>query len=187
MGKNRTSNQPNSQPTGPEPSGPSEQQVEQARAEQSESETKSPTEAPKEVKFVSIPDDVPVQTAVIEDAPDVVEASHGLSNEEFYRLHAAATQENDKADFMKRLITARQAPAPVLNLEKPQMSERVMEQTNAELAAGAALVEKHAAQQANRAPHPVDKGEGNTVSVFRPADYIPDQKKGQGNVVARTL
>lgn len=168
--------------------------AEQAPAEQSGSAdpTPAPPENPVNDTPISFAEPETQQTALIEDDNSPVEkaeASHGLTDEQFYKLHQEAVAENEKADFRARILAARNAkpaPEPV----KPPIAERVAEQTKAEMAAGKKLVEQRAAEQAMRSgmPRPApDKGEGTTTEVFRPANYVPDVKKGQGNVQARNL
>jgi hypothetical protein len=155
-----------------------------------------PTEAPAPVDAsvdaappatISFAEPVVVQTAVIEDAPEV-EASHGLTDEQFAAVHKEAVAENDKEDFRARILAAR-APQPEPEPMKPVMSDRMLEQTKAELAAGAEMVKKNEAERLARGHtvHVPDRGEGKNTEVFRPANYIPDPKKNQGNVGARKL
>ena len=68
------------------------------------------------------------------------------------------------------------------------IAPRIIAQTNAELAAGRKLVDYNEALAVNRTPRPPDPSAGKNEAVFRPGDYVPDQKKGQGNnTQARTL
>lgn len=110
-------------------------------------------------------------------------------------LNDAVTKENariadleaQKQAFYDRIRAAHAAGLPVAPTVQP-MPERIRLQTEAEMAAGAAAVAKHAEAQGQRiivAPSPVI--EGNMTPVFRPADYVPNQKKGQGNVTATNL
>lgn len=184
MPKDRKLNPPNSQSGGSEAQAPSAPQEAQVSPEQSGSVTASPTEAVAEAQPVNdtpiniIGDEPVVQTAVFEDAPDPapVEASHGLSDADFYKLHAEATNENDKEDFRQRILDARMQPAP--SNEPPPAHPRILEQTNAELEAGKALVAKNEAMRAARSPNPVNTvREGTMTEVFRPANHVPDPKK----------
>ena len=107
-----------------------------------------------------------------------------VSPAEFDALHAEAYRDNAKRDFVKKVMAAR-APEDSPPVEPPPVAPRVQQQTLDELAAGRAMVAKHAAQQSQRTPHePVDAG---AKAVFRPADYVPDMKKGQGYVAARPV
>lgn len=186
MAKTPKYSQPNSDNSGtaaPEVNVPSEGPV---LADTSASETESPTEAVAEAKFVDIPDAPVVQTAVFEDAEDEVVASHGLSDTEFFKLYAEATAENEKEDFRARILEARRAPAP-RPPETAAVAPRVLKQTEAERAAGRARVALNAEAQASRRPVQPNKGDGTMTTVFRPAEYVPDQKKGQGNVGGTVL
>lgn len=110
-----------------------------------------------------------------------------LTDREFQALYAAAEQEDMKRDFALKIMEANKPVPEPVQMAGP-VPARVMEQTKAEMAAGAAQVAKHAAAEAGRPPRPKDPyNEGRTDAVFRPSDYVPDQKKGQGNVQARTL
>lgn len=106
-----------------------------------------------------------------------------VSPQELAALHAEANRENQKRNFVQQVLAARtQPPEPVYDAP---VAPRIIEQTNAELEAGRALVAKNEQLQAARRP-PQAEPEGSKP-VFRPADYVPDQKKGQGNTQARTL
>lgn len=72
---------------------------------------------------------------------------------------------------------------------KPQpVPDRIAEQTRLEMQAGQRMNEHHANLRFN-APkaRKIDRPEGTMTPVFRPADYVPDLKKGQGNVGARPV
>lgn len=101
---------------------------------------------------------------------------------------AEAERENTKRGFMDKVMQARanQQPKPYTPPERPA---RIVQATNEEMAAGAALVAKRAAEDEVRKaiPKPKEKWEGDTAVVFRPSDYIPDPKKNQGHVQARPL
>lgn len=101
-------------------------------------------------------------------------------------LQKEAHRENQKKDFYDKVMAARHPPQEP-EAPPPPLAPRVVEQTNAELAAGRALVARNEELAASRRPRAADATEGTNKPVFRPADYVPDQKKGQGNVQARTL
>jgi hypothetical protein len=102
-------------------------------------------------------------TAVVEDiAPGMTEA-------EYSDLYRVAHNDNAKFDFMKAVYAARnikEAPAAL-----PPVAPRILEQTRAEMAAGAAAVAANAAQQGARRPTPPTPADGTTASVFRPEDF----------------
>jgi hypothetical protein len=97
-------------------------------------------------------------------------------------LYDAAESDNRGFDITRAIYETR-ATSAVKPYTPPPVSEAQMEQTRLEMEAGRAAVAKHAAAQAHR-PAPVrnDPREGNTTTVFRPDDYVPDPRKGQGLV-----
>lgn len=100
---------------------------------------------------------------------------------------AEAERENTKRGFMDRVMQARANQKPK-EYTPPERPAGIVKTTNEEMAAGAALVAKRAAEDALRKVPPKEKWDGDTTSVFRPADYVPDPKKNQGvNLGARTL
>ena len=109
-----------------------------------------------------------------------------ISDKEMAALQKEAALEDKKRDFFNKIQAAR-TPKPEPEFVPPPLAPRVMEQTNAELEAGRALVAKHEALQAARRPAAPPNDEAQTKPVFRPGDYVPDQKKGQGYIDARTL
>lgn len=123
------------------------------------------------------------QVAVVADSPQ----EQAISEKSLDILRAAANNEDLKRDFTLKVLAARakhdEAPAAT-----PSLAPRVIDQTNAEMEAGRKMNEHHAALAVHRpaapAPHP---NEATTTSVFRPADYVPDQVKGQGYTQGRGL
>lgn len=109
-----------------------------------------------------------------------------ITDREMQKLQEEAGRENAKRDFTLKVLEARK-PRPEPEFVPPPLAPRVAAQTQAELAAGAALVAKNEELAAARRPRVADPTEGKVTPVFRPGDYVPDQKKGQGNVQARTL
>lgn len=112
---------------------------------------------------------------VIEDAPAEIDPVE-------YR---AAENENRKRDFVEKVLEARKPNPEPTTLAGP-VPPRVMEQTLAEQNAGRACVAKHEEHYARHPMPRADEAKTNTA-VFRPADYVPNQKKGQGYTQARTL
>lgn len=97
-------------------------------------------------------------------------------------MQEQAENENTVRNFMQSLHAARNPEPKVYT--PPPVSERMAEQTRLEMEAGRKRVEEFDAMQASR-PRPtpiVDPREGTSVPVFRPADFVPDQRKGQGNL-----
>lgn len=98
-----------------------------------------------------------------------------------------AEAENMKRDFTHALLTARNPP-PKPEYRPPALSDGMVKQRDLEMAAGRQRVAEFAANEEHRKriheAHQNDKWQnpGANVSVFRPNDYVPDQKKGQGYV-----
>lgn len=128
----------------------------------------------------------PVTAAVTAEAPKVAEQPL-VDPKLMEALQKEANRENDKIDFMAKVMRAREPNPKDLPAPPPPVAPRVVEQTNAELAAGAAMVAKNTALAAKRVPPPPDKSEGTSVEVLRPARYIPDPKKNQGHLGARPV
>jgi hypothetical protein len=101
-----------------------------------------------------------------------------------------ADLEAQKQAFYQRVRDAKQAGLPKALVPQP-IPERILAQTQAEMAAGAAAVAAHAEAQGRRIiPVQVARPgivEPTTSPVFRPDNYVPDQKKGQGNVTSTPL
>ena len=102
------------------------------------------------------------------------------------KVYDEAQEVNREKDFVHAIMEARKPP------EKPEYvppapPPAVLEQTRLEMEAGKKRVAEFAAQEEmrkevherNRKDKWADKG---SVEVFRPDDYVPDPKKGQGNI-----
>lgn len=76
--------------------------------------------------------------------------------------------------YNKNVRAKEKADEPVVH----HVSPRQAEQTKLEMARGAEVSARHAAQQAARPPREPDPTEGTTTPVFRPADFIPNMKQG---------
>lgn len=138
----------------------------------------------------------PVQESVTETSPEpaplvqvpaldtlATQELTGLGTKEFNRAYQEAEEENRKRDFVHAILAARvpdnvQPTAPT----QPPIPA-VSAQTKLEMEMGAAQVAKNAAEQVNR-PRPKPQDNGTMVPVFRPDDYVPDIKKGQGVVAS---
>lgn len=158
---------------------------------QSEPISASPVEAApvqssdvKLVQVAGLQDDVQVKVGEVNHPELVAEATRQKkTHDEMARMESDAI----KRAFYEKL-SARQEPPKVY--VPPPVPERIAETTRLEMEAGRRRVAEFEAQKASRpqpAPHP---SEGTNTAVFRPNDYVPDQKKGQGNVAsasARTL
>lgn len=111
-------------------------------------------------------------TAAVTEQPPAKQVEQPLiSPEQLAKLQQEASRENDKQDFIKRVMEARK-PDPKYTPAAPgPVAPRIVEQTNAEMMAGQALVAKNAELQAKRVPPPPDKSEGRTVEVLRPPEF----------------
>ena len=133
-------------------------------------------------------DAVPVPTA----APTEPIVSPALDAAVVKEAARVAQLEADKQGFYDRIRAARESgkPAPVVTQPVP---ERIRQQTLEEMEAGRVQVAKNAAQRAIPpmatfvAKRPGLEIPGSMSPVHRPNDYIPDQKKGQGNVTNTVL
>lgn len=99
-------------------------------------------------------------------------------------LQKAAARDDMKRDFTLKVLAARQQQVPVEH-PAPPLAPRIAAQTNAEIAAGQKMNEHHAALQKHRPPP--DYTNEKHQEVFRPEDWVPDQKKGQGYTQGRNL
>lgn len=102
------------------------------------------------------------------------------------KVYDEAMAANREREFVDAIMEARRPPpVPVHNPPKPGAA--TIKQTELEMAAGAKRVAEYAAEEdVRKAAHEAHKrdkwADKKSVEVFRPADYVPDQKKGQGNV-----
>lgn len=102
-------------------------------------------------------------------------------------VQRAAENENLKRDFMEKVAAANRPEDKPYT--PPAVPIRIAEQTRLEMAAGAQRVAEFEAQKASR-PQPKPQQDGTMTPVFRPADFVPNQKKGEGLIAsasARTL
>ncbi len=125
------------------------------------------------------PPGVADQTVIVHSDREVV------TDAQMAALRAAAEQDNTKRDFTLAVLEARRPIEPEL-VPQP-IAPRIVDQTNAEMAAGRAAVAKADEHYARHGRPKSQEEVTNTVSVFRPEDYVPDQKKGQGYTDGRSL
>lgn len=148
-------------------------------------------ETPKDTNQEAVQEAAPDKSAPItfvepisaDDQVAVVSDSPTISDAELAELQRQADMENEKRDFTLAVLKARE-PVEVPVVPAP-VAPRIAAQTAAEMEAGRKMNEHHA-KIAVRRPPPEDQNTG-TTAVFRPGDYVPDQKKGQGNIQARDL
>ena len=112
-------------------------------------------------------------TAVGNDPGAVVESAVARSNREVY----------------ERIMAARNAP-PAVPVPQP-VAKRITDQTSAEMREGARLSAVHA-ERARTIPRPQPSprevaAQGTSTPVFRPADYVPDPMRNQGDVRAQPV
>jgi hypothetical protein len=156
------------------------------QAEAPEAKTEAPAEAAPPISFEEPVAALAEGVAFTdEQPPDFKNPEPVLTPRELEAIQKEAARENDKRDFFLKIHNARQ-PAPEPVHTPPALAPRMVDQLNAEIEAGRAMVAKNEAR-APRAHHVQHPADGKVVPVFRPADYVPDQKKGQGHVNARTL
>lgn len=155
------------------------------------------TSAPQEALTETPPDTQPVanepitfaepisaadQTAIVADNPD----ERLISEAQMQALQKEAARDDTKRDFTLKVLAAR-AKQDQPEAAPPPLAPRIADQTNAEIAAGQKMNAHHAALAVHRPVHVPHPTEGRSTAVFRPGDYVPDQKKGQGNIQARNL
>lgn len=98
-----------------------------------------------------------------------------------------AVEDNARRTFTQQLLEAR-TPKPEPERVIPPIAPQIAEQTRLEMEAGAARVREAEGRETERKAiaelHKNDKWQkaGENTSVFRPGDYVPDPKKGQGHV-----
>ncbi len=111
-----------------------------------------------------------------------------VSEAQMSQLRAAADNDDLKRDFTLQVLAARQLAQDSDKPPPPQpIAPRIQEQTNAEMAAGRAAVAKADEHYSRHGrPQAPDQPEG-TVAVFRPDDYVPDIKKGQGILSTQSI
>jgi len=160
-----------------------------AAAQQAASEPAPPSRADVPLaKVVGLGEDV-TRTVTEINQPAAVAAAQDVQN--FTRdVQEQAENDNMQRDFMVAVAAARNPePKPYT---PPPIPERIAEATRLEMEAGRRRVSEFAAIEAARPkPQPqAQPGNATMTPVFRPADFVPDQKKGQGNIAsdsARTL
>ena len=161
--------------------------IEEAEAPQPSTEASPVPEAVPAVEAVSEPVTAPVTDEpinLIEPPAPVVETAAQRAD----RLHAE-NNERRKKEFTLAVLEARkpEVKPPVAQPVAPGMVER----TAKEMAEGARMNKVHEDAKALRpsqVPSAREKqAAGNTTPVFRPANYVPDPVKGQGNVTATSV
>ena len=101
---------------------------------------------------------------------------------------AAEAVESDAARknraIYERILAARNQP-PAVPVPQP-VARRITDQTRVEMAEGARMSAIHAERTRTiKRPQPSSReiaAQGSTTPVFRPADFVPDPVKNQGNV-----
>lgn len=121
-------------------------------------------------------------TAGVGDKPE--DAVPVVTADQLAALQKEADRDNTKRDFTLKVLEARkQNDQP--EAAPPPLAPRIAEQTNAEIEAGRKMNAHHAALAVHRPPP--DHTNEKHQAVFRPGDYVPDQKKGQGRTSGQRL
>lgn len=144
----------------------------------------APAPEPKPDKEISFAEPISAAdlTAGVADTPE--EARPVLTEAQMAALQAEANRDETKREFTLKVLAARAKKAEP-DAPPPPLAPRIAEQTNAEIAAGRKMNEHHASLQVHR--HPPEQTNEKHQAVFRPADYVPDQKKGQGYTQGQKL
>lgn len=128
----------------------------------------------------------PVTTEVLASAePSELVQVSSLDDMAARELYEVARRDNVARDFTHDVLAARHQPEPVYT--PPPVPTFIEQQRAAEMEAGRKAVAKRAAEDEARGYHHKPPEATGSVAVFRPADYVPDPKKNQGHVNARTL
>jgi hypothetical protein len=104
------------------------------------------------------------------------------------KIYDEAMAQNREHEFVTAIMAARNPPE-VKEYVAPEVPPAIAAQTKLEMEAGAKRVMEFAGQEIERQEaherHRRDRwADKESVPVFRPDDYVPDQKKGQGNITA---
>jgi hypothetical protein len=118
-----------------------------------------------------------VKVAEINQADDAVQ--------QFSRdLMERAESENLARNFA--LSMQAQRNPVVVPYVTPAVPPQIAENTRLEMEAGRKRVAEFEALEAARPKRAPDPTQGGSVAVFRPGDYVPDQKQGQGLVAGNS-
>lgn len=139
----------------------------------SEAEVAGPTAPSEPIAIIGLPDDLTVRVAEINQ---FAEAVQGFDKDTYER----AQEDNLQRDFVEKIMEARRAVS-VKPYIAPPIPAQISEQTRMEMEAGKKRV-AHFEEQERLRPRPHRNADvnGTMVPVFRPDDFIPDPRKGQG-------
>lgn len=89
--------------------------------------------------------------------------------------------EEQRAAFVQKVMAQRAEEEKQAEASRPRpvLTERQRAQIEAEMAQGAKVSARHAAQQAVRPTPAPDKSEGYNTPVFRPEDFVPSMDQGK--------
>lgn len=140
--------------------------------------------ASADVPLVQVAGLGPDVTAKVEEVnqPAVVAAAPTQDFTKEDQLHAES--DNLQRDFLARVAVAKQEGMPKPYVA-PAVPPLIAEQTRLEMEAGRRRVEEFAQIEASR-PRRVPQTDGTMTPVFRPDEFVPDQKKGQGLVASNS-
>src|ERR1019366_3700757 len=130
------------------------------------------------VQVVGLGNDVQAKVPELNQALDV--AQEAFTRDQL--VHAE--NDNMKHDFMRAVLKARNPE--VKEYVTPPVPPRIAQQTLDEQAAGRARVQHFEELEKLRPKRPVEAN-GTMTPVFRPADFVPDQKKGEGLLASNSV
>jgi hypothetical protein len=109
-----------------------------------------------------------------------------LPGKELDEVYSDAEEENKKLNFFRDVMEARKPPPRPEPTPQP-VPPRVLKQTEAEMAAGAARNKHYEEHHSRHGRPPVDPADGTMQPVFRPGEYVPDGVKNQGVIKSRDV
>lgn len=124
----------------------------------------------------------PTPAPVVEAAP-VIDAPVPEESGVTVNIPEASPAAIELDAFVAKIMEERNKPEPVY--VPPTPHPRQLEQTRLEMEAGAKRVAENEAERVHRPVAAPDPGQGTTVPVYRPVDFVPGMDKG--NVSARSV
>jgi hypothetical protein len=139
-----------------------------------------PTPSAEPVTIQGLSDDVTVKVTEVNQPAVAAEALQQFSKETMEQ----AENENMARNFALSMQAARNPE--VVPYTPPAVPKAIAESTRLEMEAGRKRVAEFEEMERLRPkPAPVqDPHAGSSTAIFRPADYVPDQRKGQGNAAS---
>ena len=180
---------PDPAPAEPHPNGPTvaEQLAAKYMAQGDSAETAAERAFAEPIKL----DPVHLHTAgvtrvIVADDPNVVAQ---LTEEELRARQGESHAAHTNREVYERILASRNAP-PAVQIPQP-VAKRITDQTTAEMKEGARISAIHA-ERSRTIPRsqPSQRevaAQGTTTPVFRPADFVPDPTRNQGDVRAQPV